>query len=283
MRKTLSLIATFMFVLFLAACNQTAEPVDKQGKEGDKKEETKELTLEEVMEKSIEASESLKSFAVQMDMDSNMKVADESMSFKSNIDMDYIVEPLAVHQNMKLTSIEEEGELEMEIYFTKDGVFVHDPVEQQWSKFPNEMFDQISQLTDQQTNPAEEITNLKEFADDLEFKQDDKNYIILLDASGDKFTEFLQEVLKETMPKDVPLDEQLLKDMKINKLNYEIFVDKKTFYPSALNVDMEMEMAVEGQTLVIEQKLEGNYSKFNEIKEIKVPQEVLDNAVEAEM
>ena len=56
--------------------------------------------------------------------------------------------------------------------------------------------------------------------------------------------------------------------------------DKKTFYTNAFNMKMDMTMKVEGEEIQIDQKVNADISKINEIKNIKIPQEVIDNAVD---
>ena len=43
---------------------------------------------------------------------------------------------------------------------------------------------------------------------------------------------------------------------------------------------MEMTVPVEGEEMKMSQDLKSTFTKYNEIKPIKVPQEVLDNAQE---
>ena len=68
--------------------------------------------------------------------------------------------------------------------------------------------------------------------------------------------------------------------MEVKSLEYEIFIDKKTFYTNAFNMKMDMTMKVEGEEMHIDQKVKADISKINEIKTIKVPQEVIDNAID---
>lgn len=41
------------------------------------------------------------------------------------------------------------------------------------------------------------IEKLKKFVEDFKFQQDDNSYILLLNASGDKFTDFLKETIQD--------------------------------------------------------------------------------------
>ena len=285
LKKTLSVLLSAMLMFILAACNQTATTVNESSKteEENKKENTSELTLEQVMTNSMEASEEMKSFAVQMDMKQEMTVPGqtEAINMESAIDMKVVTEPMTLYQkmDMKMNDVGADNALSTETYFSADGIYILDPAANQWMKFPKEMSDQLMQLSNQQTNPAEEIKKLQQFVDDFSFEQDEQNYILKLNASGDKFTEFI----KETFPEELSAGEDMFNNMKINKVTYEILIDKETYYPTSLNTIMDMEITAEGETLKMKQNMKGKYSDFNTIEEVKVPQEVIDNAVEMDM
>ncbi len=46
---------------------------------------------------------------------------------------------------------------------------------------------------------------------------------------------------------------------------------------------MDMEITAEGQKISMKQNMNGQYSNYNKVEAITVPQEVLDTAVEMEM
>lgn len=278
----------FAFMFMLAACNQTAAPVAEE--EPNKEEETteeeniSELTLEEVFQKSAEASENLKSFSVKMGLKQEMTAAgEEAMNIDSDINMDVTTDPLSFYQKMAM-SLGDTGEsFDTESYFTTDGVYIFDGTGGQWMKFPQEMADQLMQISNQQTNPAEELNKLKQFVEDFKFEQDDKNYILTLNASGEKFNNFIKETAAESLPAELAASEEIFNDMTINQINYVIHIDKETFYPMILNMTMDMEIGIEGEQLQIVQNMNGEYLNHNKVEAISVPQEVIDLAVEMEM
>ncbi|WP_057761163.1 DUF6612 family protein [Cytobacillus praedii] len=290
MKKTFSILAGFLLVFMLAACNQTAKPVDEPVKDNEKASETEkaeekasELTLEEVMNKSTEASEGLKSFSVKMDLTQDMTDQGElNVQTTSVIDMNIVTEPMAYYQKMKMSMGEEAESFETESYFSEAGMFFYEPSTSQWMKFPQEMTDTFLQMSGQQSNPGEELKKLQQFVEDFTFEQDSNNYILKLKASGEKFNDFIKETAVQQLPPEMSA-EDALSGMKINAVEYEILVDKKTFYPVELNMDMDLEMTIEGQTIAMKQKMNGQYSNYNSVDAITVPQEVIDSAVEMGM
>lgn len=288
MKKSLSILTGLLLVFMLAACNETAKPVNESATNNEKapeveeaEEKPSELTLEEVMNKSTEASESLKSFSVKMDMVQDMSSDQEEMNIKtaSVIDMNIVTEPMAFYQKMKMSMGEESESFETESYFSKDGMFFYEPSANQWMKFPQEMTDTFLQMSGNQSNPSEELKKLQKFVDDFTFEQDSNHYILKLKASGDKFNDFIKETAAEQLPPEMA-QEDILGNMKIHAVDYEILIDKTTFYPVALNMNMDMEMTIEGQTIAMKQQMKGQYSNHNKIETVTVPQEVIDSAVE---
>ncbi|MBT2711142.1 hypothetical protein J7I91_24720 [Pseudomonas sp. ISL-84] len=294
MKKTLAIMTGFVMILMLAACSETAKPVDETASgnaNGTNKEETKTeeksgLTLEEVLTKSTEASEGLKSFSVKMDMSQQMSSdseAAESMNIDSVIDMDVTTDPAAFYQKMTMSMEGAEESYDIESYFTEKGMFLFDAAGEKWMKFPKEMSDDLLQMSSQQTNPGEELKKLQQFADDFTFEQDAESYILKLKANGEKFNEFVRETAAETLPPELAANGEMLENMKINGVEYEIVIDKETFYPNVLNMIMEMEIAADDQKIAMKQTMNGQYSNYNKVEAITVPQEVIDTAIEMEI
>ena len=63
-------------------------------------------------------------------------------------------------------------------------------------------------------------------------------------------------------------DTEEMENIKINAIAYDIIIDKETFFPKAMNFNMEMEIMVEGHNIQLIQRIDGQYSKHNKIEEI---------------
>lgn len=281
MKKSLSILIGLLLVFMLAACNQTATPVNNatNNNEESSKEKQSELTLEEVLEKSTAASENLKSFSVKMDMNQTISSSLDEMNIDTHsvIDMDVVMDPMTFYQKMTMTMGEEK--VEMESYFSEEGMFFYEPSGGQWMKFPQEMADMFLQMAGEQQNPGDELKKLQKFVDDFTFEQDDKNFILKLKAAGEKFNDFIKETAMESMPAEMA-GEELFNNMNIKSVDYEIVVDKETFNPVSLIMDMDMDMTIEDETINLKQKVNAQYLNLNKIDAITVPQEVIDSAVE---
>ena len=219
-----------------------------------------------------------------MDIDQLIKVPSQELEMDSKIkmDMDMVMEPLSMYQKMNM-DMGEQGKMDMEMYMTEAGFYMSNPELEGWIKLPNDMYEVMVGQMAGGANPSLDMNMFKEFAEDFKFEQTDDEYILTLSASGDKFSELFKKVAADNMPTGLEMDEQqaeVLENLEVKSLEYEIFIDKKTFYTNAFNMKMDMTMKVEGEEMHIDQKVKADISKINEIKTIKVPQEVIDNAID---
>ena len=284
MKKWMSLMAAGVLALGLSACNSTAKPASETAEKN-----ASDLTLKEVFEKSLAQSEKVESLSAALDMVQLIEVPSQgvSMDTTSKMTMDMNVEPLSIYQKgtTSMTVPGEEAssqppEMEIESYMTEEGFFIKDSMSQEWVKLPSDMYDQMMAMSENQADPSQQLNDLKPFMDDFTFEQTDTEYVLKLAASGEKFNELIQKQLGESMPDMMLEQEEMLKDMKIQKVDYEIFIDKKTFNTTALNMVMDMTIPVEGEEMKLSQDLKSTFSNYNAVEPIKIPQEILETATE---
>lgn len=284
MKKWSMLLAVTTLSLGLVACNDTATPTPDT-----KTEQTSNLTLQDVFKKSMEQSESIKSLSANINMTQLIEVPSQEISMEttSKMDMDMVIEPLSLYQKGTtsmtmpgMPSSEQADDMEMESYMTEQGFYMFDSMSNQWTKLPSDMYEQIMSMSQKQADPAKQLKDLEAFKDDFTFEQTDTSYVLKLAASGDKFNELIQKQLADTMPDMMVEEQELLKEMNIEKVNYEIFIDKETFNTTALNMIMDMTMMVEGEEMKLSQNLKSTYNKYNEVEKIAIPQKIIDNAQE---
>ncbi|WP_144510662.1 DUF6612 family protein [Bacillus sp. FJAT-22090] len=280
MKKWTTILAVAALSLGLAACDEKAAPVENT--EVAKKSD---LTLQQVYEKSIAVSEELKSVQAVVDMKQKMHMPDQGMDLdvSSSMDMEYVIEPLQIHQKgtTSMNGIAEDLPAEamnMESYITKDAFYMYEESTGQWMKFPQEMMGQLMDSMGQ-TDPSEQLKQIEDYLDDFTFKQDNENYILTLSASGEKFTDLVKAQVDEVL-QTIGEGEEIQMDFVINSVNYLIHIDKETFQTNKVDVLMDMDMEVNGEKMSIKQDIKSDFSKFNEVKEIVIPQEVIDNAIE---
>lgn len=287
MKNWIKGIGVGVLALGLAACGSAAEPKTDPdtGKQVEVSNKSK-MTAQEVYSKAIEVSDEQKSMHAVMDIEQKMTIPSEDVTMDSKIkmDMDMIVEPMAMYQNMSM-DMGELGAADMEMYMTETGFFMNDPESGQWIKMPKDMYDEMMAEMGSETDPTLDMKMFKEFKDDFKFEQTDDEYILTLAASGDKLSGLIKELIGQSLPTEGELSDEeaeVYENMDVKSLNLTIHIDKKTFYTNAFDLDMDLTMVIEGAEMHMVQKMKSVITKINEIDEIVVPQEVIDGAVDLE-
>lgn len=284
MKKWLLFMSATTLTIGLSACGEAAEPAS--GDESTKGEDS-DLTVQELYEKSVEASETITSLHANILTDQVMEMQPDGMVMNMTMDsaMDMVVEPLAFHQTAETSIMSEDidnaNPMNMEMYFTDQGMYMYESTMAMWLKMPDESIAGLKELADQQTaDPAQQLEELSEFQDDFTFEQTADEYILTLDASGEKFQELMDQQLDKTLGQMEIEAQMALEDMTIHSVNYTIFIDKETFLTNKMDMTMDMDMNIEGEVMNIKSDVQAEYSKYNEIDAITVPDRVLEEAQE---
>jgi len=66
--------------------------------------------------------------------------------------------------------------------------------------------------------------------------------------------------------------------MDITSMTMKYMVNQETYLPTGTDLNMVMNMEQEGQKMKMDMKMTSTFSNHNNVKNIEVPQEVLDSA-----
>ena len=229
--------------------------------------------------KSIEGAAKLESFSVSMNIKQNIEQGGNKTDMTSKLDMDVVMKPEQTFKQVMSTNMMGQ-DIKMEMYFVKDGFFMKDMTSGTWMKLPQEQMNAALQgASEEQLDPSKQLDKLKAFTDDMELTESGDAYTIKLNASGDKFNDFIKNELKNSGNAE-QMDALVgaMSGMKVNKMAYTFTIDKKNYFPKAMTVDMDMEMDIQGQKISMVQSIDGTYSNYNSVKEIVVPKEALESA-----
>jgi len=171
--------------------------------------------------------------------------------------------------------------MSMEMYFTDQGMYMYEETMATWLKMPDESIEDLKGLADQQTaDPSQQLEELAEFQEDFTFEQTADEYILTLDASGEKFKELMDQQLDKTLGQMEIEAQMALEDMTVHSVHYILNIDKETFLANSMTVQMDMDMNIEGDLMNIKSDVQADYSKYNEVEAITIPAEVLEQAQE---
>lgn len=178
---------------------------------------------------------------------------------------------------------EGDASMDMEMYMSKEGMYMFDSQTNQWVKLPSEEFDAIMGQTANQVNTSEQLEQMKSFINDFTFEQSEDQYILTLEAASDKFTKYMLEQMKINQTLGLSEeDTQMLENTKVENLNYKIEIDKETFDMTTMDMNVTFTMDIEGESMTIKTDMVSKFDNFNGVKEITIPQEVIDKAVDVQ-
>jgi|SRR5699024_9029712 len=285
MKKLYLIMIASIFSFGLIACGESAKPTDGT-------EEVSDLTAEEVYKKVVEKTSEMKSASTSIELSQDINLPDQGFNIIADTKMkgDIIIDSSEMHQVMDISMGGEgleglEQDITMEFYVTSEALYVKSEESgDEWLKLSTSELDMLDDLVGQQDDPAEQLEILNEYTEDFTFDQTDDTYILKLTADTDQFVELIKETIGDSMPQDVvgEMDNgfDLMENLEIRDLTYEIIVDKETFYLTNFTLDMDITISHEGSSADMTQTIKAAYENIDEIDSIEIPQEVIDNAVE---
>lgn len=279
MKKHYFLATSALAVLALAACGDTAAPVTGTQDESN-------LTLQQVFDKAIERQQTLKNVhaAVDMKQEMEMEFEGQQMLFTtaSNFEMDAQQSPLAMFMTgtVAMDMGGEMMEMPLEMYMTEaDGFYMLNAEANEWMKLPDDQYEQMLAQTGAQADATAQLEQLKQFVEDFEFKQDDKNYLLTLHVEGEKFKELVMGQLGTSLSELTEQSGDVFETMAFEDSKYELTINKETFDTEEMTMDLTILMDEQGQQSKITTDATINYSEFDQLDEIKIPDEVKNKAI----
>lgn len=299
MKKWNVFMMGIILVLVLAACgNNDAEPSIGGTTEGApagneqtsgnneniKNEDQQTPTAEELLTRITEASKGIKSYSMDSKVEQNLTVTMEGQEQKQDVNMDMktdlVLNPVAAYQEIKTSMPGQEGTQEIKQYITEDGVYTQ--MGDAWMSLPEEATAPLLEQMKNQSNAGSQFEQLSSIANDLAVEEEGDVYWLKANLSGDKVKELATTMLSQSGATD-PQMAAMMQQMNIKSMDISYSVDKETYYPKDLVYSMDMDMNMEGQALSILMKMDSSFSDYNKTESIKVPQDVIDNAVEQQM
>ncbi|WP_036718738.1 DUF6612 family protein [Paenibacillus sp. JCM 10914] len=287
MKKWTLVLFTAMLMMVIAACGsdndveegaatppveETAPPAETSPVEEESQDEVP--TAEELLQRSVEASANLKSFAMNADIKQHIVVEGEQ-SQEQNVDMvlesEITMDPMEMMQIIEMDTAE--GKVEMKQYIMEDGIYVE--MDNQWMKIPQEQEQEIRDSMDMaNAGPDQQLEQFKSIAQDTTVTEEGDVYILTADVSGDNLKEIAKSMMSQAG--NDPQMEAMMEQMDIKSVSLVYGVHKETYLPTTTDLDMVLELEAEGEKVTLEMKMKSTYSKYDEIDQIEVPEEALN-------
>lgn len=234
-------------------------------------------TLEELLTKSADASKDLKSLSMDAEVNQDLVITQGDQKQEQKIIMkiasDIIKDPMQLVQEIKMT-LPGQSDTDMKQYVTEDGVFVN--VGGVWSKQPDETRDELLASMEDSANPQKQLEQFKTISKDTKITAEGDEYVLTADVSGDAVKDLAKELMSQSGGKTEEVA-AMIEQMNIKSIKITSAVNKDTYLATRANVNLVMEMEQEGSSISMNMVMKSTFSKYNEISEIKVPQEALDS------
>ncbi|WP_019119509.1 DUF6612 family protein [Brevibacillus massiliensis] len=274
---TLTLLGAIL-ALGLTACGDKGAAGTNTNQQGETQTE-KAITVDELLAKSAEASQKLNSFAMEANINQNITMAQGDQKQEQKIDIamkaDMNKEPFGMYQEMKM-SMPGQGEQDIKQYITK--VAIYTQVEGKWVKLPDEMNGSMIQALEESAKPEKQLEQFKSIAKDMKVSEDGDKYVMTGDLSGDGLKDLAKSLMSQAGSGEDQQALAMIEKMNIKNIKVTYAVNKDSFLPVQSDIDMVMEMEEGGQKISMDIAMKSSFSKYNEVGEIKVPQEVVDSA-----
>lgn len=285
MKKWTAGLLSVILVMGMTACNKDDNkdanggagntPNAEQPGKGSEAPKDAVPTVDELIQKSAEASKGLKSFSMDSDIKQNIKVnvgeTKEETKVDMSMKMDTTTEPMEMYQELDVNMAGEKQHMKQ--YITQKGVFAN--VDGQWVEVPEEEAKQFqNSLAATAEAPEKQLEQFKKISKDTKVSEEGDQYILTADVSGDNLKELAKSYMSQTGGNNEQT-EMMMEQMNIKSMKVIFGVNKTTYLPTKTDMDMVMEMEQDGQKISLEMAMKSTISKHNEVKKIEVPAEAL--------
>lgn len=233
-------------------------------------------TLDELLDKTGEATKALKSFTTEANIDQkiNLDAGEQSQDqqVKTSLKMDIIKEPMMIYQEMEMDMSGQKQNVKQ--YITSDKIYSQ--VGDQWVSIPEDQTKALIEQLKASMNPEKELDQFKKVKEDVKVTEEGDSYVLNADVSGDNVKELAKSVMEQNGT-DAQM-QAMLDQMNITSMKMKYLINKETSLLEKVDVAMVMEMEQNGQKMTMDMKMDTSFSNHDKVAEIIIPQEALDSA-----
>lgn len=244
-------------------------------------------TAEDVLQKSVEATNTLSNYSMDMKVEQKISSAEGEMNQTLESSGEVTLKPAAVHQNIKM----EQGQgtdsnnlsLSMEIYMDGDNVYTLDSTTNKWTQLKGDLSAATGVQNLQEQGPDDQLKMMKDLVDGATLVKEKDQYVISFEKKSEQeIKQFVLDNLIQSFVADEEVAKVLEKTLKVEKMSTELTFDKETFYPEELKIQLALSFDVNGESIKLNQNLNANYKDINKTQKIELPKEIKSEAVKVE-
>lgn len=238
-----------------------------------------EHSADEVLQQSSEAMENLESFSNIIETEESTAGADGEMDASTTLTQDVITDPFKMRQETTITNPNGEDETLLS-YLSEEGYFQEDG-EGGWIQVD----DDTEYMEEMAYSPHDPVTEFMNLGDAVEIAEEDGHYVLTYQGDGDEFENLfndMSQLNEETSEEEEELVQEMLDDIELSDVHYEIHIDQDTHYLTNSQLELTMTLNAEGAETAIDQTVEMEFHNFDSVEDFDIPNEVLEEAEDIE-
>ena len=250
LKKYLLIIATVILSVTLAACSTGA-------------------SAEQIVNKSIESSKNIKSTDFAATNSSEILVGEQTQTVENTVSGSLIMEPLTMKAT---TDVKAQGQSQTLELYIKDGTaYAKSTGQNEWVKSSNNAITAQFENLKKIANSDQILEFYKKISKDFKKTEENGNYVLTYTGNGEQFKDLMVAVANASSGSEVTAS--AFNNVDFKNVSIKLVVTKD-FVP--VNNEVTMELATKDTsnptTMKIKQIIK--YSNVNNVKEIKLPDEV---------
>ena len=250
LKKYLLLVATIILSVTLAACGMGA-------------------STEQIVNKSVESSKNIKSTDFVATNSSEILVGEQTQTVENTVSGSLIIDPLAIKAT---TDVKAQGQSQTLELYIKDGTaYAKSTGQDEWVKSSSSSITAQFENLKKIANSEQILEFYKKIAKDFKKTEENGNYVLTYTGNGEQFKELMAAVANASSGSEVTPSS--FNNVDFKNVSIKLVVTKD-FTP--VNNEVSIELASKDTptptTMKIKQIIK--YSNVNNVKEIKLPDEV---------
>lgn len=255
--------------------SESVDPSEQEEEESEKNNTQEEMEtdqgVEQILRKSAEAMETLSGMKVNGTINQTSDMGGTTEETTTTLNGEYSVTTSTHHY---LTTVESnlDPTESIEMYISTEGMYLQPPEEESWL-----MMSANQGLSNMNLTLSSQPDHFLEFKDLLDLSETADHYVFTITGSGDSFKQFLYGNTKSFMTEEEY--QNFLAQFKNVSGKYQFNIAKDTYYLTSLNSEIEESVILGGIQMDSTSSTSYEYSSFNEIEPVSIPDEIKNNAV----
>ncbi|SFE92967.1 DUF6612 family protein [Alteribacillus iranensis] len=296
MRPILAVLLGFTLTFTLLGCESEAE-TEESGQDSNPpisqdSQEEEQISRGQLINNSIQSMKAMENYTIETNMNQYIQLDEKQFLYnKYRSTTDVNLDPIHYHEKASIYTLERNHDTEtaddttrLERYFTDKGIFIFDSNEARWIKFPDEFASDLQSLDKSFESPERMLEIIEAYAEDMHIEEGKDHYRITAGGSTQQMQEIAIEMMGLINTDFSSGMENLMYMSGIKQLNYEIHIDKKTFYMKKIKMNLRLDINSEQEnTYASDYVFVTRFSSINETEEVTLPPGVLKEAEEMEL